>query len=148
MATLITEMLDRREIQRYLLGVADVDMEWVLDEIEIDTDEWVRTVDNGIAINEISSERCLIKYELWDQAPTPPTSWDRSWTGNVHLTSGKIVTISSYSGGTSHGTEFDLGRRDRVWNIRTYRKCLEHEEFTATIVSFTLLKLQFWLAAP
>lgn len=148
MANLIDGILNRREIQQYLRGVVDVDLDWVLDEVELPEDEWVRTVDNGIAINETYSERCRIKYELWDDTPPPLPLWDRSQTGRVRLTSGKIVAVSSYSGGMSHGDVFDLRRQDHTWNFRLHRKALQHEEFTAGIVSFTLLKLQFWPAGP
>ncbi|WP_214323081.1 hypothetical protein [Nonomuraea sediminis] len=148
MATLIDGILDRREMQRYVRGVVDADLDWVLDEVELPEDEWVRTVDNGIAINETHSERCRIKYELWDSSPPPLSLWDSSQTGRVHLTSGKIFAVSIYSGGESHGDVFDLGRRDHAWNVSVHRKALQHEEFTADIVSFTLLKLQFWPTAP
>ncbi len=142
MAKIIKELLDSRDISKYLDGIADVDAEWDL--YEIDTVEWVAAGDNGIAINERGSERCLIKYELWDGPPPPIDSWDRSWSGSVRLTSGKVFAMSGYSGGTSYGEEFDLGRPDSVWQVRVHRKSLAHEEFTPEIVSFTLLKLQFW----
>ncbi|MFI6498445.1 hypothetical protein [Nonomuraea typhae] len=71
--------------------------------------------------------------------------WDRSWSGSVRLASGKIVSVSDHSGDSTYGEEFDLGRRDKVWQVRIYRKALGHEEFTQDIVSFTLLKIQFWL---
>ncbi|WP_433511798.1 hypothetical protein ACQP2T_49770 [Nonomuraea sp. CA-143628] len=144
MAKIISEMLDRREIQKYLEGVVDPDMEWVLADIHADAEEWIAAVDNGISINEDDSERCLLKYELWDGPPPLLTSWDRTWTGSVLLTSGRIVAVSGYSGGTSYGAAFDLGRRDTIWNIAIHRKSLGHDEFTPDIVSFTLLKLRFW----
>ncbi|MEV4285412.1 hypothetical protein AB0K40_07885 [Nonomuraea bangladeshensis] len=137
-------MLDQREIQKYLEGVVDPDMEWVLADIHADSEEWIVTVDNGISINEDDSERCLLKYELWDELPPPLTSWDRAWTGNVLLASGRVVAVSGYSGGTSYGAIFDLGRRDTIWNVAVHRKSLGHGEFTPDIVSFTLLKLRFW----
>ncbi|MEV4077200.1 hypothetical protein [Nonomuraea fuscirosea] len=62
------------------------------------------------------------------------------------LNSGKVVAVSGYSGGTSYGAVFDLGRRDTIWNVAIHRKALGHDEFTPDIVSFTLLKLRFWFA--
>ncbi|MFI6321456.1 hypothetical protein ACIBG8_28230 [Nonomuraea sp. NPDC050556] len=147
MPRIILELLDHREIPKYLEGVADLDEEWALAEIQADADEWIAVADNGISINENRSERCLIKYELWDGPPPPLSSWDRSWAGSVSLTSGKVVAVSGYSGGTTYGEEFDLGREDTVWKIAIHRKSLGHEEFTPDIVGFTLLKLQFWPAA-
>ncbi|UBU12970.1 hypothetical protein [Nonomuraea gerenzanensis] len=144
MARIISEMLDQREIQKYLEGVVDPDMEWVLADIHADAEEWIATVDNGISINEDDSERCLLKYELWDGSPPLLTSWDRTWTGSVLLTSGRVVAVSGYSGGTSYGAAFDLGRRGAIWNVAVHRKSLGHDEFTPDIVSFTLLKLRFW----
>ena len=119
--------------------------QWVLVDIHADAAEWVATGDNGISINEDDSEHCLLKYELWDGPPPPLTSWDRTWTGNVLLTSGRVVAVSGYSGGTSYGAVFDLGRKDALWNIAIHRKTLGHDEFTPDIVSFTLLKLRFWI---
>ncbi|MFC5833765.1 hypothetical protein [Nonomuraea insulae] len=144
MARIISEMLDKREIQKYLEGVVDPDLEWMLADIHAGPEEWVTTVDNGISINEDDSERCLLKYELWDGPPPLLASWDRTWTGSVVLTSGKVVAVSGYSGGTSYGAVFDLGRRDTIWNVAINRKSLGHDEFTPDIVSFTLLKLTFW----
>ncbi|MFC6575529.1 hypothetical protein [Planomonospora parontospora] len=37
-----------------------------------------------------------------------------------------------------------LGRENSVWRLRVHRRALGHEEFTPHIISFTLLKLQFW----
>jgi hypothetical protein len=145
MANVIAELLDRQEIRQYLEGILDVEEEsWVLTEIDTDAEGWIGSRPNAITINEIDSERCLIKYELWDDTPPSLETWDRSWSGSVRLMSGKIFAISQYGGGESQGEEFDLGRRDRVWSVRVHRKALSHEEFTAGIISFTLLKLQFW----
>ncbi|MEV6868434.1 hypothetical protein AB0M44_46580 [Streptosporangium subroseum] len=145
MASIITELLDQREIQKYLSGVAGVGKNWVLNEIPTDAEGWIGAGDDGIAIDEISSERCLIKYELWDGPPPALGTWDRTWSGSVRLTSGKINSVEQYSGDVSCSEEFDLGRENSVWQVRIHRKSLGHEEFTADIISFTLLKLQFWL---
>ncbi|MEV7807244.1 hypothetical protein AB0O28_30295 [Microbispora sp. NPDC088329] len=142
MAEMISELLDWREMLRYLTGIADVDAEWEL--YEVDNAGWVATGDNGIAINE-DAERFLIKYELWDGPPPPLDSWDSSWSGSVRFTSGKVYAVSVHSGDSSYGAEFDLGRPDSVWQVRVHRKSLGHEEFTPEIVGFALLKLQFWL---
>ncbi|MER5426277.1 hypothetical protein [Streptosporangium roseum] len=145
MANVIAEILDRREISKYLSGVADVEAEWELDEIDTDAEGWIGTGDDGIAINENDSERCLIKYELWDGPPPPLASWDRTWSGSVHLASGKVHAVNEYSGNTFYGAEFNLGRGGTIWQLRIHRKSLSHEEFTPDLISFTLLKLQFWL---
>ncbi|MEU0484699.1 hypothetical protein ABZ260_36650 [Streptosporangium sp. NPDC006013] len=145
MSSIVTELLDRREIPKYLSGVADVEKDWNLDEIPTDTEGWIGTGDDGIVIDEIGSERCLIKYELWDGPPPSLDTWDRTWSGSVQLTSGKIQSVDQYSGGVSYGTEFDLGRENNLWQLRVHRKALGHEEFTPDIIGFTLLKLQFWL---
>ncbi|WP_433439894.1 hypothetical protein [Nonomuraea sp. CA-141351] len=146
MASIIAELLDGREISKYLTGIADVENEWDLYKIRAGAGEWVVTADNGIAINETQSERCLIKYELWDGPPPPLYSWDRTWSGSVRLTSGRVFAINCHPDGASFGAEFDLGRRGSVWQVRIHRKCLGHEEFMPDLISFTLLKLQFWLA--
>ncbi|MEU3166986.1 hypothetical protein [Streptosporangium sp. NPDC006930] len=145
MANIIAEILDRNEIEKYLSGVADVKKNWVLNEIPTDTEGWIGAGDDGIVIKEISSERCMVKYELWDGPPPVINTWDRTWSGSVHLTSGKIHTVEQYSGDVSYGEEFDLGRENSTWQVRIHRKALGHEEFTPKIISFTLLKLQFWL---
>ncbi|MFC6575536.1 hypothetical protein [Planomonospora parontospora] len=145
MAELIAELLDRREIPKYLEGVEDVATGWALNETPTDAEGWIGTGDDGIAIHEIDSERCLIKYELWDGPPPALNTWDRTWSGSVRLTSGKIRAVNQYSGGESYGAVFDLGRKNGVWRIRAYRKALGHEEFTPDLISFTLLKIQFWL---
>ncbi|MER5620250.1 hypothetical protein ABT061_04315 [Streptosporangium sp. NPDC002544] len=145
MANIITELLDRREIPNYLSGVAAVGKDWVLNEIPTDAEGWIGTGDDGIAIDEINSERCLIKYELWDGPPPALDTWDRTWSGSVHLTSGKIEAVDQHSGSVSYGAEFDLGRENSTWQVRVHRKALGHEEFTPNIIGFTLLKLQFWL---
>ncbi|MFF0329813.1 hypothetical protein ACFYTU_54490 [Nonomuraea angiospora] len=144
MTDIIAEFLDQNEISKYLRGISDADATWALYDIDHDPMEWVTAGENGIAINENQSERCLIKYELWDGTPPPLTSWDRDWRGSVRFESGRVTAISGASGGTSYGEEFDLGRQDSIWNARIYRKRLGHEEFTPDIVSFTLLKIQFW----
>ncbi|MEV4108632.1 hypothetical protein [Nonomuraea sp. NPDC049695] len=146
MASIIAELLDRSEISKYLLGIADVEGEWGLYKLRTDASEWIAAIDNGIAIDEAQSKRCLIKYELWDGPPPPCDSWDGTWSGNVLLPSGVVFAISGYSGDIFHGAEFDLGRRDSVWQVRIHRKRLGYEEFTPDLVSFTLLKIQFWLA--
>ncbi|MEU0484706.1 hypothetical protein ABZ260_36685 [Streptosporangium sp. NPDC006013] len=145
MTNIITELLDRREIQKYLSGVADVEKSWVLNGIPTDAEGWAGTVDDGIAIDEIESERCMIKYELWDSPPPVLDTWERTWSGSVRLTSGRINSIEQYSGDVSYGEEFNLGRENSTWQVRIHRKALGHEEFTPNIISFTLLKLQFWL---
>ncbi|MEU7833687.1 MULTISPECIES: hypothetical protein [unclassified Nonomuraea] len=144
MANVITELLDRREILEYLTGIADVEAEWDLYEIDTDVEGWIGTGDNGILIKGLDSKRCLVKYELWDGPPPPLHSWDRTWSGSVRLHSGKVFTVSDYSGDSSYGAEFDLGKQDSVWQVRIHRKSLSHEEFTAKLISFTLLKIQFW----
>ncbi|MEO3812036.1 hypothetical protein ABGB17_23820 [Sphaerisporangium sp. B11E5] len=146
MVNVVTELLDPNVMSRYLSGVADVEDDGELDDIETDADGWVGAGDNGIAISERNGERFLVKFELWDGAPPPLDSWDRSWSGAVRLSSGKIRAVSQHSGDESYGAEFDLGRRDGVWQVRVHRKALSHEEFTAEVVGFTLLKLQFWPA--
>ncbi|MEU4407529.1 hypothetical protein AB0F88_23645 [Streptosporangium sp. NPDC023963] len=145
MANIVTELLDEREIPKYLSGVACVDEDWVLDEIPFDEEGWIGVGDDGIAIDEIDSERCLIRYELWDGPPPALDTWDRTWSGSVRLTSGRIQSVDQWSGDVSYGAEFDLGRENGVWQVRIHRKALGHEEFTPDIVGFTLLKLQFWL---
>ncbi|GAA3212822.1 hypothetical protein [Nonomuraea helvata] len=148
MANIIAQLLDPIEISEYLRGISDAETTWALYDISTDPTEWVKTGENGIAINENRSERCLIKYELWDETPPLLASWDRTWTGSVRFTSGIVTAMSGTSGGTSYGEEFDLGRQDTIWNARIYRKSLGHEEFTPDIVGFTLLKIQFWAASP
>ncbi|PZG56241.1 hypothetical protein C1I98_01620 [Spongiactinospora gelatinilytica] len=148
MAGIIAELLDPNEISKYLHGVSDAEETWALYDISGDPAEWITTGENGIVINERRSERCLIKYELWDDTPPLLASWDRNWTGSVRFTTGRVPAISGASGGTSYGEEFDLGRPDGDWNARVYRKSLGHEEFTPDLVSFTLLKVQFWAASP
>jgi hypothetical protein len=145
-AKIITELLDKREISKYLTGIADVEVEWDLYKINTDADDWIGAGCNGIRINESQSERCLIKYELWDGPPPQLDSWDRTWSGSVRLTSGMVFAINGYSGDAFRGAEFDLGRRGNVWQVRIHRKSLGHEEFAPDLISFTLLKLQFWLA--
>ncbi|MEU8382294.1 hypothetical protein [Streptosporangium sp. NPDC048865] len=145
MASITTELLDEREIQKYSSGVATVGKDWILDEIPIDEEVWIGTGDDGIAINEINSERCLIEYELWDGPPPALDTWDRTWSGSVRLTSGRIQSVDQWSGGVSYGAEFDLGGTNDIWQVRIHRKALGHEEFTPDIVGLTLLKLQFWL---
>ncbi|MEW9527327.1 hypothetical protein [Microbispora sp. NPDC049125] len=145
MTEIIGELVDPHGILKYMTGVADVDAE--VDLYDIDTVEWVAAGDNAIAIN-VDSERCLIKYEVWNGPPPPIDSWDRSWSGSVRFASGKVVAISSYSGDSSYGAEFDLGRPGGVWGVRVHRKSLAHEDFTPELISFALLKIQFWPAAP
>ncbi|MEV0232316.1 hypothetical protein [Nonomuraea sp. NPDC050786] len=145
MASIIAELLDRRKISSYLIGIADVEAEWDLYKVNAGTSAWITVCDNGIAIDEAQSERCLIKYELWDGPPPPCDSWDRTWSGNVSLASGVVFAISGYAGDVFHGAEFDLGRRDSIWQVRIHHKPLGYEEFTPDLVSFTLLKIQFWL---
>ncbi|MFI7634311.1 hypothetical protein [Nonomuraea sp. NPDC049400] len=146
MASIIAALLDGREISKYLIGIADVEAEWDLYKISTDASGWVGTGDNGIAIDEAQSERCMIKYEFWDGPPPPFDSWDRSWSGSVHLASGRVFSISGRSGDAFHGAEFDLGQRDNVWQVKILRKSLGYEEFTPDLISFTLLKAQFWPA--
>ncbi|MEO3868387.1 hypothetical protein ABGB18_06115 [Nonomuraea sp. B12E4] len=146
MANIIAELLDKREILKHLTGIADVEAEWDLYGINADADGWIGTGANGIRINETQSEGYLVKYELWDGPPPPLVSWDRAWSGNVRLASGVVFAVNGNSGSVFYGAEFDLGRRDNVWQVRIHRKSLGYEEFTPDLVSFTLLKLQFWLA--
>ncbi|QFY07254.1 hypothetical protein GBF35_11640 [Nonomuraea phyllanthi] len=149
MASIVVELLDKREISKYLIGIADVEAEWGLRYIAIKKDEWIRTGDNGIRINEGQSERCLVKYELWDKPPPPLDCWDRTWSGSVRLTSGLVFALNDcHPGEAYYGAEFNLGQRDTVWQVRIHRKALGYEEFTPDLISFTLLKLQFWLAPP
>ncbi|MFI6501661.1 hypothetical protein [Nonomuraea typhae] len=144
MAHIITELLDDTEISHYLDGVVDSAAIRTVHELLPDAGGWIGTKDNAIAIEEGMSERCLLKYELWDAHPPLLRSWDRTWDGSLRLTSGKVFAVSGYSGEEFYGQEFNLGRRDGIWNLRVYRKALGHEEFTPQLVSFTLLKLQFW----
>lgn len=145
MAEIIAELLDREEIPKYLSGVMDIEGEPDVDAIDADAGGWIGIGDDGISISETGSNSCLIKYELWNEPPPPLDGWDRAWTGNAHLSSGRVCSVNQSSGDVSYGQEFDLGHRDRDWQVRIYRKALSHDEFTANIVSFTLLKIQFWL---
>lgn len=147
MADIIGELLDQQVIPKYLEGIVDPDTTWAIHEINTESGAWIGTGENGIIINERESERCLIKYELWDGPPHSLDSWDRTWTGSVRFSSGKVIAISGHSGGTDYGQEFNLAQQNTVWNVRVHRKSLGYEDFTPEIVSFTLLKLQFW-AAP
>ncbi|GAA3214278.1 hypothetical protein [Nonomuraea helvata] len=146
MASIIAELLDRREVSKYLIGIADVEAEWDIYNLSSYMSEWIRVSDNGIAIDEAQSERCLIKYELWDGPPPLCDSWDGTWSGSVYLASGAVFAINGHDGNVFWGAEFDLGRRHSVWQVRIHRKRLGYEEFTPDLVSFTLLKIQFWLA--
>ncbi|MET8007899.1 hypothetical protein [Nonomuraea glycinis] len=144
MTEIITELLDRQETLKYLTGIADVEEE--SDVYDIDPEGWISAGENAIVINERESPRCLIKYELWDGEPPPLDSWDRSWSGNVRLASGRVFALSDYDGDTTYGEEFDLGRRDTLWRVSIHRKALAHEDFTPDLVGVTLLKARFWPA--
>ncbi|WP_436757555.1 hypothetical protein [Streptosporangium sp. V21-05] len=146
MARIITQLIDEREIPKYLSGVADIEAEGELDEIDTDSGGWVGAADDGIAINEMDSERCLIKYELWDGPPLPPIrdTWDRTWSGSVRLTSGKVHAVNEHSGDTFYGAEFDLGEKNRVWRVKIHRSFLGHQSLAPDLVGITLINIQFW----
>ncbi|MEW9551247.1 hypothetical protein [Nonomuraea sp. NPDC050783] len=145
MAGLIAELLHPHEIDRHLYGISDVEETWHLPEIPTDPSGWVGAGDNGIQIEE-PSERCRLKFELWDGPPPPPPpgSYDRTWTGRVRIGSGRVFAVSGHGGGTRHGPEFELGRPGATWNVGVHRKALGHEEFPVELVSFSLLKIRFW----
>ncbi|WP_211264016.1 hypothetical protein [Streptosporangium amethystogenes] len=63
----------------------------------------------------------------------------------MHLTTGRIQSVDQWSGGVSYGEEFDLGKENSAWQVGIHCGALGHEEFTPSIISLTLLKLQFWL---
>ncbi|SDM31369.1 hypothetical protein SAMN05421874_1537 [Nonomuraea maritima] len=52
--------------------------------------------------------------------------------------------MSSWSGDSSYGAEFDLGRRDQEWRFRIHRKFPSDGDFTTDIISLVLFKVQFW----
>lgn len=107
MTEIIAELLDQQEILKYLTGIADVEEESGI--YDIDPGGWINAGENAIAINERRSERCLIKYELWNGQPPPLGSWDRTWSGDVRFASGRVFALSDYDGDT-YGEAFDLGR--------------------------------------
>ncbi|GIH62869.1 hypothetical protein [Microbispora siamensis] len=142
MAEIIKRLLDPQKIERYLKGVADVEAPWSVAGL-LPRDMWISRGPDGIALSATRCEHALIEYELWDGEP-PASDWDESWSGSVHLTSGKVLALSGYQGDTTEYEEFDLGRRDHEWQVRVHRKLLSHENFTADIIGFALFKLQFW----
>ncbi|MEV8637005.1 hypothetical protein AB0395_35730 [Streptosporangium sp. NPDC051023] len=143
MAEVIKALLDPGKIQRYLKGIADVEAERSLFELSTHGEIWAESGPDAIALDAAHCDHALIKYELWDSEPVA-LNWDESWAGSVHLTSGKVFAVSPYSGDLAHHEEFDLGRRDREWQLRVYRKLLSHEDFTTHVIGFALFKLQFW----
>jgi hypothetical protein len=60
MTEIIAELLDQQEILKYLTGIADVEEE--SDVYDIDPEGWINAGENAIAINERESRRCLIKW--------------------------------------------------------------------------------------
>ncbi|MDP9864256.1 MULTISPECIES: hypothetical protein [Streptosporangium] len=138
MAEIIKTLLGSRKIERYLGGVVDVEGEWDLFE-----PERADVVPQSIALDATYCDHVLIKYELWDGEP-PASDWDESWSGTIHLPSGRICATSCYSGESEYYEEFELGYPDHQWQFRVHRKLLSHEDFTADIVGFALFKLQFW----
>ncbi|WP_405142622.1 hypothetical protein OG589_35235 [Sphaerisporangium sp. NBC_01403] len=143
MPEIIKTLLDPRKIERYLVGVADVEAEWSVHELNAYGEVWADSGPNAIALDAAYSDHVLIKYELWDGEPAA-SDWDESWSGSVHLTSGKIFALSCHSGEATDHEEFNLGRRDHEWQFRIHRKLLSHEDFTTKIIGFALFKLQFW----
>ncbi|SNR97001.1 hypothetical protein SAMN05216276_100244 [Streptosporangium subroseum] len=149
MAEIIKTLLDPRKIQRYLEGIVDVEDVDAKDRISgfFATGEiWADSSLNAIALDPTHCDHALIKYELWDGEPAA-TDWDESQSGSIHLTSGKVYAISSWSGGVTYNEEFDLGRRDQEWRFRIHRKFLSDEDFTTDIISLVLFKVQFWSPA-
>ncbi|GAA3423683.1 hypothetical protein GCM10018953_08660 [Streptosporangium nondiastaticum] len=141
MAGIIKTLLDSRKIERYLVGVVDVEAEW-----DLFGPERADVVPRSIALEATYCDHVLIKYELWDGEP-PAMSWDESWPGTIHLPSGRMHAISCHSGELDYYEEFELGHPGRQWQFRVHRKLLGHEDFTADIVGFSLFKLQFWPSA-
>jgi hypothetical protein len=104
---------------------------------------WADSDLNAIALDPTRCDDALIKYELWDGEPAA-SDWGESQSGSIHLTSGKVYAISSWSGSVTYNEEFDLGRRDHEWRFRIHRKFLSDEDFTTDIISLVLFKVQFW----
>ncbi|MEU1720626.1 hypothetical protein [Nonomuraea sp. NPDC005692] len=149
MAQIIKAFLDPQKISRYFNGIVDVEdisAEWRVVELSASGEIWSESAPNLIALDPTRCDQALIKYELWDGEP-PTSNWDESRLGTVHLTSGKVAAISSWSGDTTYNDEFDLGRRDQDWRFEVHRKFLSHEDFTTDIISLVLYKVQFWSPA-
>ncbi|MCK2212464.1 hypothetical protein MF672_001420 [Actinomadura sp. ATCC 31491] len=147
MPTLLAELLDPHKRSDHLYGVADVEEPWHLYEIDLAAGDWAGAADNGVAL-QWRADTHLLKYELWDGPPPPLTTWDATWSGSVRMGCGRVSALSGHGGGVFSGAEFDLGRREAVWQVRVHRKSLGHEEFTAELVGCTVFKIQFWAAPP
>jgi hypothetical protein len=149
MAEIIKTFLDPSKIRRYLEGIVDVedvDAEDRIQDLFTTSEIWSDSGPNTIAFDPTHCDHALIKYELWDGEPAA-SDWEESRSGSVHLTSGKVYAISSWSGDTTCHEEFDLGRRNHEWRFRIHRTFLSHEDFTTDIISLVLLKVQFWSSA-
>ncbi|MGV9325242.1 hypothetical protein [Streptosporangium sandarakinum] len=92
MAGIIKTLLDSRKIERYLVGVVDVEAEW-----DLFGPERADVVPRSIALDATYCDHALIKYELWDGEP-PAMGWVESCSGTIHLPSGRMHAISCHSG--------------------------------------------------
>ncbi|MGV9596365.1 hypothetical protein ACWDR1_06835 [Streptosporangium sandarakinum] len=146
MAEIIRTLIDPYKTTPCLDGIVDVeeaDGAWRITSLRPTKDVWVAGCPNNIALDSTFCDQALIRYELWDGEPAT-SGWDESWSRSVHLTSGKVFTVSSHSGEISHHEEFDLGRRDHEWRFRVHRTFLSHEDFTTDIIGLVLFKVRFW----
>ncbi|MDF5758164.1 hypothetical protein [Spongiactinospora sp. TRM90649] len=143
----IIRVLTTGKIGKYLEGVVDVEDDGTVHGLDARGERWADIADNAMALEGLSFDDALIRYELWDGTPTTP-QWDESLSGRLHLATGKVAALSCYGGECDLQEEFDLGRPDHEWHVRIHRRLLAFEEFTPRIIGTALFKFQFWSAAP
>ncbi|MFC6082919.1 hypothetical protein [Sphaerisporangium aureirubrum] len=109
--------------------------------------EWMDIGPNGVTLHAKWDAQAYVRYELWTAPPPRDPTWQKTWTGEVHLTTGRIASVSSSEGFVDHGTPFDLGRPATTWNLRVRWKPLVNARepgFPDDAYRADLFTLQFW----
>ncbi len=110
--------------------------------------DWVEVGPNGLVCQLHGNVRPYVRLELWSgEPPLAEPAWDRSWTGEIFLRSGKIQLMGYFGETDPHHCLLDLGHRDSTWLVRAQHKTLENDQetdFPRYIYRAEIYKFQFW----
>ncbi|WP_432926491.1 hypothetical protein ACQPZZ_36050 [Microbispora sp. CA-135349] len=107
---------------------------------------WIETDEEFLLRGSDREISAYVRFELWSgPPPVADSSWGRSWSGRLHVPSGKVQARENFD--SEDQKSFDLGCADVEWSMQVHAKTLRNSsdlDFPSDIFRVDLFKLRFW----
>ncbi|WP_433370713.1 hypothetical protein [Streptosporangium sp. CA-115845] len=108
--------------------------------------EWFQIGPNAVMFHD-DDKIAYVRYESWsEEPPQAEREWNRSWSGEIYLRTGRIQ-LSHYFPGEDEFETFDLGRPGATWHVRVLQREPQNVpkiEYPGFVHMVGVYKLQFW----